>query len=86
MRIPDLFLLPKLRRIRLKRKNTEEVLVHLIQTLQANLDEIMESVHDDEFVCGEAYAYLECLEIIQTWTGAEKYGICGNLEEKYLAE
>ena len=80
------FLLPKLRRIKLKRKNTEEVLVHLIQTLQANLDEIMESVHDDEFVCGEAYAYLECLEIIQTWTGAEKYGICGNLEEKYLAE
>ena len=64
----------------------KKVLGCLIQTLQTNLDEITESSRDDEFVCGEVYAYLECLEIIQTWNGAEEYGLCGNLEEKYLEE
>ena len=64
----------------------KKVLGCLIQTLQTNLDEITESSRDDEFVCGEVYAYLECLEIIQTWNGAEEYGLCGSLEEKYLEE
>ena len=70
----------------MKQKSMKKVLGCLIQTLQTNLDEITESSRDDEFVCGEVYAYLECLEIIQTWNGAEEYGLCGNLEEKYLEE
>ncbi|MDE6504880.1 MAG: hypothetical protein K2L42_03320 [Clostridia bacterium] len=64
----------------------KKVLGCLIQTLQTNLDEITESVRDNEFVCGEVYAYLECLEIIQMWRKAEKYGLCINLEEKYLTK
>ncbi len=70
----------------MKQKSVKQVLVCLIQTLQANLNEITESVHGNEFVCGEVYAYLECLEIIQMWRKAEKYGLCINLEEKYLAK
>ena len=68
----------------MKQKSVKQVLVCLIQTLQTNLNEITESVHRNEFVCGEIYAYLECLEVIQTWKEAERYGLCGNLEDKYL--
>lgn len=84
--MPRRFLLQKLRRIKLKQKSMKKVLVCLIQTLQINLEEITESVRDNEFVCGEVYAYLECLEIIQTWNGAKEYGLCGNLEKKYLGD
>lgn len=38
---------------------------------------------ETEFVCGEKYAYVECLEILQMWTEADKYGLVGNLEELY---
>lgn len=70
----------------MQQKNMREVLSNLIYTLCVNLDEITQKDERNEFTIGEVYAYLECLEIIQTWNKAEEYGLCGNLEEKYLAE
>ena len=70
----------------MKQNSMKEVLECLILTVKASLDEIAVKAKRNDFVCGEIYAYLECLEVIQTWCKAEEYGLCGNLEEKYLTE
>ena len=65
-------------------ETAEQVLVTLIGSIQYSLAELTsDSDRQDDFVCGQMYAYIECLELIQLWQNAKKFGIDGNLEKKY---
>ena len=36
-----------------------------------------------DFLEGEKFAYVECLEMIQEWEKADEYGLDYDIEEKY---
>lgn len=62
----------------------EEILVEMIKLFQEYLVEIQKTGNDKEgFLYGEKIAYVECLEIIQHWTKAKKYGLNYKIEEKF---
>ncbi len=63
-------------------KSAEEVLKYLIGYLELCLDELYEAEEND-FVYGEKTAYVECLEIIQTWSKAKSSGLDYDIEKKY---
>lgn len=64
------------------KKSAEAVLKYLIGHIELCLDELYETAGDD-FICGERTAYVECLEIIQTWSKAKSCGLDYDIEEKY---
>ena len=49
-------------------RNQQTIIQYLEQYIQMSLDEIMEAEMTD-FLLGEVYAYVECLEIIWEWKG-----------------
>ena len=62
----------------------EEILVEMIKLLQEYLTEIQATGKDsDGFLYGEKLAYVECLEIIQRWQKAKRYGLNYKIEEKF---
>lgn len=61
----------------------EEVLIYLIQVLLEYLEELAGADRNNKFLCGEQIAYVECLEIVQLWEYAEKYGLNFNIEELF---
>lgn len=61
----------------------EKVLASLIKTLETSLDELQNVEFKNEFVVGEWYAYIECLEAIFNWNKAKKFGLDYNPELKY---
>ena len=61
----------------------EQVLAYLINILETNLTELKETKFKNEFIVGEWYAYIECLEIIEHWKKAKKFGLDYNPETKY---
>ena len=63
----------------------EKVLIHLIELLLEYVEELKDFKVDDEdlFCYGERLAYTECLEVIQEWDNAEKYGLDFDMEQKY---
>ena len=61
----------------------EQVLEYLIETLETNLSEILGAEYKNEFVVGEWYAYIECLEAIFYWDKAKKFGLNYDPESKY---
>ncbi|MBR1967906.1 MAG: hypothetical protein IKA11_00735 [Clostridia bacterium] len=63
------------------KKTAEEILVTLIDLFTYYLDEINDI--KTSFVHGEKTAYVECLQIIQGWEFAERYGLIGEIEDKY---
>ena len=69
----------------LKHMNTaEEILIEMIELFQEYLKEIQETGKDKEgFLYGEKTAYVECLEIIQQWSKANKYGLSYKIEERF---
>ena len=62
--------------------NAEQVLAYLIRIIENGLTELSEA-EPTEFVIGEWYAYVECLEIICCWQKAKEYGLDYNPELKY---
>ncbi len=61
----------------------EQVLAHLIETIETNLTELLLSKSKNEYVVGEWYAYIECLEVIFYWKKAKKFGLDYNPEARY---
>ncbi|MDE7453220.1 MAG: hypothetical protein K2N22_02300 [Clostridia bacterium] len=61
----------------------EQVLENLIDTLQTSLNEILDIKSKNEFIVGEWYAYIECLEAILYWKKAKEFGLDYNPETKY---
>ena len=71
---------------RVKRKLTaEETLSELIRLLLLYLEELegARAAGEDSFVYGELTAYTECLELVQLWERAEKFGLDFDIEERY---
>ncbi len=61
----------------------EQVLASLIDTIETSLTEILEIDFKNEFVVGEWYAYIECLEVILSWKKAKKFGLDYDPETKF---
>ncbi len=61
----------------------EQVLASLIDTLEISLTEILHMDFKNEFVVGEWYAYIECLEVVFNWKKAKKFGLDYNPELKF---
>ena len=59
--------------------NAEETIIYLIQLY---LDELNLSPRND-FTIGEMTAYVETLEILQSWEKATRYGLDFVIEDKY---
>jgi len=60
-----------------------QVLEFLIKTIETNLTELLGTEVKNEFVVGEWYAYIECLEVILCWKKAKKFGLDYNPEKRY---
>ena len=69
-------------------KNAEEILKKLIALLLLYLEELSEykDVKEQQFEYGEKIAYTECLECIQLWKHAKKYGLDFDIEKRYPLE
>lgn len=61
----------------------EQLIAYLIEALETNLNELTAEEFKNEFVVGEWYAYIECLEIISNWKKAKKFGLDYDPELKY---
>ncbi len=71
----------------MKKQELEGSYNYLLRYLISSLDELKElrmtpEKRDDEFLLGETYAFLECLEIILLSTDTERAVMLG-LEKKY---
>lgn len=64
--------------------NTEETLLKLIDVCTATLDELKNENCNNAFVEGEMTAYVDCLEIIQSWNKSRLFGLNYNVAKKYL--
>lgn len=64
--------------------NTEETLLKLIAVCTATLDELKNEESNNAFVEGEMTAYVDCLEIIQSWNKSRLFGLNYNVAKKYL--
>jgi len=61
----------------------EQVLASLIEIIETNLNELLGAEFKNEYVVGEWYAYIECLEVIFHWKKGKKFGLDYNPELKY---
>lgn len=62
----------------------QDVLTKLIEIITLNLNELATCGLKNLFVYGEKTAYVECLEILQSWEGATMHNLDYNIQEKYL--
>ncbi len=63
--------------------NAGQVLAYLIKTLETNLSELLEVNFKNQYIVGECYAYLECLEILTYWKKANKFGLDYEPEKRF---
>ncbi len=63
--------------------NAEQVLAYLIETIETDLTELLGAKFKNDFVVGEWYAYIECLEIISNWKKGKNFGLDYNPELKF---
>ncbi|MDE6598290.1 MAG: hypothetical protein K2K60_06595 [Clostridia bacterium] len=61
----------------------EQVLAYLIETIETNLAELRGADFKNEYIVGEWYAYIECLEVLFYWKKAKKFGLDYNPELKF---
>ena len=62
--------------------SAEKILKYLVEVLESNLSEL-NGLEEDEFILGEKYGYIECLEIIQEWEKAKDAGLDYNVEKRF---
>ena len=63
---------------------TDELFIaNLIEKLETCLTELTDEEYKNEYVLGEWYAYIECLEIIANWKKAKKYGLDYDPEKRF---
>ncbi len=61
----------------------EQVLECLIEIIETDLAELLEAKSKNNFIVGEWYAYIECLEITSHWKNALRCGLDYNPEIKF---
>ena len=61
----------------------EQVLAYLIETLETNLNDLRGADFKNEYIVGEWYAYIECLEVLFYWKKAKKFGLDYNPEMRF---
>lgn len=66
-----------------KKLSAKQTLKQLIQTIEAGLTELRGENFKNEFIVGEWYAYVECIEIITRWNKAEENGLNYDPETKF---
>ena len=64
--------------------NAEEVLINLISIITLNLEELKNYSSKNQFIFGEKTAYVECLEVIQSWEKSGQQNLNYNVQKKYL--
>ena len=62
-------------------RTAEGILEYLIELLEYYLKEL--NGMEGDFFTGEKYAYVECLEIMQEWEKANKFGLDYMIEERF---
>ncbi|MBQ8658012.1 MAG: hypothetical protein IJ506_02660 [Clostridia bacterium] len=69
----------------MKKLASEETLAYMIRLLGEYLAELSTPTAgaNADFVAGEKTAYAECLEILQSWELAEKYGLTYSVEDRF---
>ena len=70
----------------MQKKTANELLIFLIPLLTAYLEELSSSsaLDENQFCYGEKTAYIECLEIIQSWDNSNKHKLDYNIQQRYL--
>lgn len=64
----------------------DEIMEELAELILTNLEELYqpgEHSESEEFIDGEKYAYVECLEVLQKWSKAKFYGLNFDAEQRY---
>ena len=66
----------------MKKLCAEDALAYLVKNLLNNLEELraVGRDHENQFAFGEKTAYVECLEMLCLWVGAEKIGLDADVE------
>ena len=69
----------------MRKRNAKKTLEMMIEVLLMYLEELsdVQDKPNEQFVYGEKLAYTECLEWIQVWNKAEKYGLDFDIEKRY---
>ncbi len=67
------------------KNSAKYILKKMIKLLLLYIEELSEYKDNKEtqFEYGEKTAYTECLEMLQGWSKAKKYGLDFDIEEKY---
>ena len=66
-----------------KEKQTIEMLIRIIHTDLQELFEVKEISENRDFLLGQIYAYVECLEILQLCPAFRRLGIDYDVEKRY---
>lgn len=61
---------------------SEQILIYIINLFINYLDEL-NTLPQNDFICGEMTAYVETLEILQLWKESKNYGLNFKIEDKY---
>ena len=69
----------------MQKLTAKQTLENLIEVLTESLRELNEEppIETAEFIIGEQTAYAECLEIVQKWKHAKRYGLDYDVEKKF---
>lgn len=62
--------------------NAEKILIYIIDLFTYYLDELNSLLRND-FIHGEMTAYVETLEIIQSWNKSSQHGLNYEIEDIY---
>lgn len=63
-----------------------DVLRALVEHIVLSLDELSDAALGGDFILGQKYAYVECLELLQYLAGPSELHIDFVIEEKYPLE
>lgn len=61
---------------------TEQIIIYIINLFLDYLEEL-NSLPRNDFISGEMTAYVETLEILQSWKKSKYHGLDFNIEDKY---
>ena len=67
----------------MKKLNARETLLAITELLLYYAEELRDATPQSGFAYGAKTAYVECLEMIQLWDSAHKFGLDFEIESKY---
>lgn len=70
----------------IKEKKTIELLIQIIHTDLQELYDAKNNACNRDFLLGQIYAYVECLEILQQCPSFRKMGLDYTIEDKFPLE